>query len=188
MNLEALEIPGAWLLNSRQFADDRGWFQEWFKHSNFVDQIGYDFVPVQANISHSSAGTIRGIHYSTAPAGQGKLVTVMYGEIDDYAIDLNPQSGSFGQWTRVRLSANNRQSLLLGPHMGHAFQALEPNSVVSYLVTAEFNPEAEKAITPFCPTIGIEWSSACAPVVSPKDIEAPDLPSQQIAGNLPVFG
>jgi dTDP-4-dehydrorhamnose 3,5-epimerase-like enzyme len=72
--------------------------------------------------------------------------------------------------------------------MGHAFQALEPNTVVSYLVTAEFDPEAEKGITPFCSTIGIEWSQECASVVSPKDIEAPDLPSQQLAGNLPVFG
>ena len=188
MNLEPLDVPGAWLLSSKKFEDNRGWFQEWFKHSVFKNAINYDFVPVQANISYSSAGTIRGIHYSTAPEGQGKLVTVMHGEIDDYAIDLNPQSATFGKWTRVRLNADNRQSLLLGPHMGHAFQALQPNTVVSYLVTAEFNPEAEKGITPFCSTIGIEWSQECAPVVSPKDIEAPDLPAQQLAGNLPVFG
>ena len=188
MNLEPLDVPGAWLLNSRKFEDDRGWFQEWFKHSVFKDTIGYDFVPVQANISYSSEGTIRGIHYSTAPKGQGKLVTVMHGEIDDYAIDLNPLSATFGKWSRVRLNSSNRHSLLLGPHMGHAFQALTPNTVVSYLVTAEFNPDAEKGITPFCPTIGIDWSANCAPVVSPKDTEAPDLPSQQSAGNLPFFG
>lgn len=185
MNLETLEVPGAWLLSSRQFEDDRGWFQEWFKHSMFKSQIGYDFVPVQANVSYSSAGTVRGIHYSTSPKGQGKLVTVMHGEIDDYAIDLNPASDSFGKWSRVRLSAANRQSLLLSPYMGHAFQALVPDTVVSYLVTAEFDPETEKGITPFCQTIGIEWSASCAPVVSPKDIEAPDLLTQQTAGNLP---
>lgn len=188
MNLEELDIPGAWLLTSRKFEDDRGWFQEWFKHSAFNQSIGYDFLPVQANISHSSQGTIRGIHYSTAQSGQGKLVTVMHGEIDDYAIDLNPSSSTFGKWACVRLSASNRHSLLLSPHMGHAFQALTPNTVVSYLVTAEFNPEAEKGITPFCSTIGIEWSAVCTPVVSPKDAEAPDLPAQQLAGNLPNFG
>ena len=186
MNLETLDVPGAWLLSSKKFEDDRGWFQEWFKHSHFTQQIGYNFVPVQANISYSGAGTIRGIHYSTATEGQGKLVTVMHGEIDDYAIDLNPSSPTFGKWSRVRLTSDNRRSLLLGPHMGHAFQALVPNTVVSYLVTAEFNPDAEKGITPFCPTIGIEWSTSCPPVVSPKDIEAPDLPTQQNAGNLPV--
>lgn len=185
MNLEALDIPGAWLLSSKKFEDDRGWFQEWFKHSAVNQTIGYDFVPVQANISHSSEGTIRGIHYSTAPKGQGKLVTVMHGEIDDYAVDLNPASSSFGKWARVRLSASNRHSLLLEPHIGHAFQALAPNTVVSYLVTAEFNPDAEKGITPFCTTIGIKWSSNRAPVVSPKDIDAPDLLAQQMAGNLP---
>lgn len=188
MNLEPLDVPGAWLLSSKKFEDERGWFQEWFKHSIFIESISYDFVPVQANISYSSEGTIRGIHYSTAKEGQGKLVTVMHGEIDDYAIDLNPSSATFGRWSRVRLSSTNRHSLLLGPHMGHAFQALAPNTVVSYLVTAEFNPEAEKGITPFCPTIGIEWSPNCAPVVSPKDTDAPDLPSQQLAGNLPFFG
>jgi dTDP-4-dehydrorhamnose 3,5-epimerase len=186
MNLETLDVPGAWLLSSRQFEDDRGWFQEWFKHSIFMDQIGYNFVPVQANISHSSAGSIRGIHYSTAPEGQGKLVTVMNGEIDDYAIDLNPASSTFGKWTRVRLSADNRQSLLLSPYMGHAFQALVPNTVVSYLVTAEFNPVAEKGIMPFCRTIDIQWATNLAPLVSPKDIDAPDLTTQQNAGNLPV--
>lgn len=185
MNLETLNVPGAWLLSSRQFEDDRGWFQEWFKHSQFTQQIDYNFVPVQANVSFSSAGTIRGIHYSTAPKGQGKLVTVMHGEIDDYAIDLSSSSPTFGKWSRVRLSSTNRQSLLLAPHMGHAFQALVPNTVVSYLVTAEFDPEAEKGITPYCQTIGIDWSASCAPIVSPKDIEAPDLLAQQTAKNLP---
>jgi dTDP-4-dehydrorhamnose 3,5-epimerase len=69
--------------------------------------------------------------------------------------------------------------------MGHAFQALVPDTVVSYLVTAEFDPETEKGITPYCHTIGIEWSDSCPPIVSPKDIEAPDLTAQQMAGNLP---
>lgn len=185
MKLDALDIPGAWLLSSKKFEDDRGWFQEWFKHSIFEAQVGYNFLPVQANVSYSSAGTIRGIHYSTATSGQGKLVTVMHGEIDDYAIDLNPSSPSFGKWSRVRLDAESRQSLLLAPHMGHAFQALVPDTVVSYLVTAEFNPEAEKGITPFCPTIGINWSESCPPVVSPKDVDAPDLQTQLAAGYLP---
>jgi dTDP-4-dehydrorhamnose 3,5-epimerase len=70
--------------------------------------------------------------------------------------------------------------------MGHAFQALVPDTVVSYLVTAEFNPVAEKGITPFCRTIDIQWATNLAPLVSPKDIDAPDLTTQQTAGNLPV--
>jgi dTDP-4-dehydrorhamnose 3,5-epimerase len=188
MDIESLEVPGAWIIRSPKHEDDRGWFQEWFKSSLVVERIGYSFTPVQANISSSKAGTIRGIHYSTAPGGQGKLVTVMHGSIDDYAIDLNPDSHTFGRWSRVRLTADNRQSLLLSPHMGHAFQALTPGTIVSYLVTAEFDPTAEKGITPRCPVIGIDWSTECAPIVSAKDVEAPDLPTQHASGNLPRFG
>ena len=143
MKVEPLDISGAWLINGHRFADERGWFQEWFKYSALFDATGVQFAPVQANISRSAAGVIRGIHYSTAEHGQGKLVTVMAGEVDDYVIDLRPGSPTFGQWRRVRLSSDNGNALLLDPHLGHAFQARTDDTVVSYLVTAEFDPEAE---------------------------------------------
>ena len=187
MNVEQLEIPGARFIHGTRFGDDRGWFQEWFKRSSLNSEIDFDFHPVQANISKSSAGTVRGIHYSTAPEGQAKLVTVMHGEIDDYIIDINSESSTFGKWVRVRLSSETGNAVLLSPHMGHAFQALKDDTVVSYLVTAEYNPQAEKGITPFCPTIAIEWEQSLKPLVSPKDMEAPDLPTQLKSGNLPYI-
>ena len=97
MNIEPLSIAGAWRISGRRFADDRGWFQEWFKRSALLEATGYDFAPVQTNISRSAANVVRGIHYSTAPNGQGKLVTVMNGEVDDYVIDLDPASPTFGR-------------------------------------------------------------------------------------------
>ena len=185
MNVEQLDIAGAWHIRGHRFADDRGWFQEWFKHSALAEATGVPFSPVQANISRSSAGVIRGIHYSTAEHGQGKLVTVMAGEIDDYVIDIRPSSPTFGQWRRVRLSADNGDALLLDPHLGHAFQARVDGTVVSYLVTAEFNPAAEKGITPFCTELGIAWDDSVPPATSPKDTSAPGLSEQLNSGNLP---
>ena len=185
MNIIPLSISGAWLIKAKRFEDDRGWFQEWFKQSTILNETGVDFSPVQTNISHSAAGSIRGIHYSIAPEGQGKLVTVMSGIIDDVIIDVRPNSPTFGKWEKVRLSAESGDSVLMSPHLGHAFQALTNNNIVSYLVTAEYNPAAEKGISPFCPTIGIEWDTSIAPLVSQKDQAAPSLADQQKLGNLP---
>lgn len=186
MNVTQLDIAGAWHIKGNRFADDRGFFQEWFKSSALAESTGVSFRPVQANISRSSAGVIRGIHYSIAPSGQGKLVTVMSGSIDDYVIDIRPGSPTFGQWRRVRLSSANGDALLIDPHLGHAFQALEDDTVVSYLVTAEFNPEMEKGITPFCAEIAIDWQPHGERALSPKDVAAPGLLQQRDAGLLPT--
>jgi dTDP-4-dehydrorhamnose 3,5-epimerase len=186
MNIIPLSISGTWLIKSKRFEDDRGWFQEWFKQSIIEEHTNFKFFPVQTNISQSAAGSIRGIHYSLAPEGQGKIVTVMSGTIDDVIIDIHPSSPTFGKWEKIRLSADSGDSILIGPHLGHAFQALENNTIVSYLVTSEFNPAAESGISPFCPIIGIEWDSTITPLVSQKDKNAPSLADQQRIGNLPL--
>lgn len=178
-------IAGSWLLSPVRYADDRGWFQEWFRRSAVAEVCGYDFAPVQANISHSRRGTIRGIHYSIAPEGQAKLVTVLAGEIDDYVVDIRPQSPTFGRWVRRRLSAENGAAMLISAHLGHAFHALVDGTVVAYLVSAEYNPTAEHAITPFCAHLGIDWPDAGDHVVTDKDRNAPDLHAQRDAGRLP---
>ena len=186
MKVKELEIKGAWHIEPTRHRDDRGWFQEWFKHSSLRDASGYDFAPVQANISHSARGTIRGIHYSIAPQGQAKLVTVLHGEIDDYVIDIRPSSPTYGQWERIRLSADNGCSVLLSAHLGHAFHALANNTVVNYLVTAEYNPTAEHGITPMCPHLAIDWADTGEFLLAPKDEQAPDLHAQHNAGLLPI--
>jgi dTDP-4-dehydrorhamnose 3,5-epimerase len=175
MKVTPLAIDGAWLVEPIRHADDRGWFQEWFKRSAIHEKTGYQFEPVQSNISKSAAGVIRGIHFSIAPRGQGKLVTVMAGEIDDYVVDINPGSSTFGKWVRERLTADNGRSMLIGPHMGHAFQALTDDTVVSYLVTAEFDPITETGISPFCPEVNIEWDNGLPKLASTKDRDAPTL-------------
>ena len=185
MKLSSTSIAGAWLIDPVRHGDERGWFQEWFKESSVKEQIGFEFVPVQLNISQSIQGVIRGVHYSTAPIGQAKLVTVMAGAIDDYIIDIRPNSPTYGKWERVRLTADLGNSVLLGPSMAHAFQVISEDARVCYGVSAEFNPEAEMAINPLCPSLGISWSTGVPALLSPKDESAPSLNEQVSRRNLP---
>jgi dTDP-4-dehydrorhamnose 3,5-epimerase len=185
MKLSKSSIEGAWLIDPVRYGDERGWFQEWFKKSEVQNQIGFSFEPVQLNISLSLQGVVRGIHYSIATQGQAKLVTVLSGEIDDYVIDIRPGSPTFGQWERLRLSSNVGNSILLGPNLAHAFQCVSDEATVCYAVSAEFNPGAEKAINPLCPTLHIEWNNNFPILLSPKDEAAPTLDQQKSAGLLP---
>ena len=185
MRFEPTGITGSWSVELPRFGDERGWFQEWFKLSWFSEEIGVDFSPAQANISKSRAGTVRGIHYSIAPKGQGKLVTVMSGAIDDFIVDIRLGSPTFGQWRRIRLEESSARAVLIDPHLGHAFQALAEDTVVSYLVTEEYNPEMELGINPLCHDISIDWSPAVNFLVSDKDTAAPTLGEAREMAKLP---
>jgi dTDP-4-dehydrorhamnose 3,5-epimerase len=188
MTAKALSIHGAWLLQSRVFADDRGTFSEWFKSSLLTELTGELFEPVQANVSVSNAGVIRGIHYSLAPRGQAKLVTVLRGSIMDVAIDARVGSATFGKYESAELHAGDGQAMFLRHDMAHAFQALEDNTVVSYLVSSEYSPTDEKEISPMCSTLNIQWSKKLQVVLSEKDRAAPNLATQQSLNCLPTFG
>lgn len=166
-------IKGAWLVDPIRHGDDRGWFQELFKRSAVKNATGFEFSPVQINVSQSSQGVVRGIHYSIAPEGQAKYVSVLDGEIDDYIIDVREGSPTFGKWQRVRITAQQGNSVLLGSNLAHAFQVVSKMATVCYAVTAEFNPTAEKAINPFCPELAIAWDTSFPAVLSPKDEAAP---------------
>ena len=187
MSAKPLSIHGAWLLQSRVFADDRGTFSEWFKSSLLTELTGESFEPVQANVSVSSAGVIRGIHYSLAPRGQAKLVTVLRGSILDVAIDARVGSPTFGKYESAELHAGDGQTMFLRSDLAHAFQALEDNTVVSYLVSSEYSPAEEKEISPLCSTLKIHWHENLPVVLSEKDRSAPNLDHQLRSQQLPQF-
>jgi dTDP-4-dehydrorhamnose 3,5-epimerase len=187
MKARALSIPGAWLFQSRVFADDRGTFSEWFKSSLLTELTGESFEPLQANVSASKAGVIRGIHYSLAPMGQAKLVTVMSGSIRDFAIDVRIGSPTYGKYESVLLTAGDGQAMFLQTNMAHAFQALEDNTVVSYLVSSEYSPAEEKEITPLCSELAITWAVDLPIVLSDKDRGAPMLQQRKDNNQLPLF-
>ena len=107
MKISQLVVDGVWLVESPVWNDDRGLFREWFKAAEVKSATGRDFGIEQANISLSSAGTLRGIHYSIAPRGQAKWITCVSGSIQDVIVDIRPESKTFGQWIDVELKGDS---------------------------------------------------------------------------------
>ncbi len=166
------DLDGVILVEQRVFKDARGFFMESFKESDFREAgIPYSFV--QDNHSFSLTGVIRGLHFQKAPMQQGKLVSVITGEIFDVAVDLRKESKNFGRWYGTILSEENTTMLWIPPGFAHGFQALK-NSHVHYKTTAEFSQSLDGGIRWNDPEIGIDWPNGEC-LVSEKDAQLPFL-------------
>lgn len=186
MELTPLGIEGVWLAESPVWSDNRGFFREWFKSTDIKNVIGRDFGIEQANISLSSRGTVRGIHYSIAPQGQAKWITCVSGSIKDVIVDVRPGSKSFGQWIEVDLSGDSGKALLISEGLGHGFLALEEKTAVAYLVSTPFSPAHEFEINPLDEKIGINWGMVSSELkISDRDKRAPTLAERLAEGKLP---
>lgn len=184
MKLTPLSIDGAWLAEFPLHNDNRGSFREWFKHSEILEKTGSNFLVSQANISVSSYGVVRGIHYSLSPEGQAKWITCLKGSILDVIVDIRPMSPTFRRVEHVDLCAREGRAVLISQGLGHGFAAFEDDSVVSYLLSSPFSPITEYAINPFDIDLGIQWQTK-NPILSLKDMNAPSLESLNKAGLLP---
>ena len=186
MDLTPLGIEGVWLAESPVWSDDRGFFREWFKSADVKKATGQEFGIVQANISVSSRGTLRGIHYSIAPRGQAKWITCVSGSIKDVIVDIHPESKSFGQWIEVDLKGNSGKSVFISEGFGHGFVALEDNTAVAYLISTPFCPADEFVINPLDEKLGIKWGMHLKELkISDKDKNAPTLAERLTEGKLP---
>lgn len=173
-----LEIPDVVLIEPVVFGDERGFFKEIYKRTPFLaNGVPYDFV--QANVSLSRRGVVRGLHYQLRPMEQGKLVTVLRGRVLDVAVDIRRGSPWYGRYVAVELSEDNHRLLWIPPGFAHGFQALEDNTLVLYLVTKEYSREHERCIRYDDPEIGIEWPIRGEVVVSEKDKRCPPLRSAE---------
>jgi len=164
------------LIHTRRFGDDRGWFVETYHKARWTEQgVACDFV--QDNHSYSApVGTIRGIHFQSAPHAQHKLVRCTRGRILDYAVDLRKGSPTYGHHVVAELSADNGNQLFVPIGFGHAFVTLDPDTEVMYKVSDFYAPECDGGVRWDCPTIGIDWPlPAEGPVLSPKDELLPHL-------------
>jgi dTDP-4-dehydrorhamnose 3,5-epimerase len=176
MEITPLGIEGAWLAESPVWSDDRGFFREWFKSSDIKTATGRDFRIEQANISLSSKGTLRGIHYSIAPRGQAKWITCVSGSIQDVIVDIRSDSKTFGQWIDIELKGDSGKAVLISEALGHGFLALEDYTSVAYLVSTPFSPTDEFEINPLDEKIGIKWDMEQSSLkISEKDKNAPSL-------------
>lgn len=187
MNVDALSIPGAFVLDPRVFPDERGEFFELFKASAFVDATGYELNVAQTNVSVSRRGAIRGIHYADVPPGQAKLVACLAGAVLDVIVDLRVGSPTFGVVETVRLDAVGHRTIYLAEGLGHGFCALTDGAVVAYHVSSEYDPSAEHGVDPLDSELAIPWPDDAPRILSEKDTAAPSLAEALSAGALPVW-
>lgn len=186
MNLTPLGIEGVWLAESPIWSDDRGFFREWFKSEDIMSATGIRFGIEQANISLSSVGTLRGIHYSLAPRGQAKWITCISGSIQDVIVDIRQDSKTFGQWIDVELNGNSGKAVFISEGLGHGFLAMEDHTSVAYLVSTPFSPIDEFDINPLDTQISINWSLNSSELkLSDKDKNAPTLAERLAQGKIP---
>jgi dTDP-4-dehydrorhamnose 3,5-epimerase len=173
--VERLEIPDVLKLTPDRFDDDRGYFMETYKKSEFARAgIPHDFV--QDNVSESRKGVIRGLHYQLEPHAQGKLMRALSGSVFEVAVDIRRGSPHFGRWTGTLLSEANRATLWIPPGFAAGVVSLEDGSQLAYKTTTEYSKPHERGILWNDPDIGIRWPGEFAhPIVSEKDRVHPRL-------------
>ena len=171
MNVVQTEIPGLMVLEPRVFGDDRGFFMESFNQAFFETLTGFTGLFVQDNHSRSQQHVLRGLHYQLERP-QGKLVRVVAGEVYDVAVDIRRSSPSFGKWSGVILSAENRRQLWVPPGFAHGFIVLSPTADFLYKTTDYYAPQFERAIRWDDPDLAIDWPSDVPPIISAKDATA----------------
>jgi dTDP-4-dehydrorhamnose 3,5-epimerase len=123
---------------------------------------------------------LRGIHFANFPPGQRKYVTCLTGSALDVLVDLRVDSPTFGQWQSVDLDTVDRKVVSIPNGVGHAFMALEDNTTIVYLCDQRYNPMNEREINPLDPEIGIDWPLGIDPILSEKDLNAPNLSSMKL--------
>jgi len=169
-NLDILEVK---LIQAQSFPDDRGFFLELYKESQFKEKgINTNFL--QDNFSHSKKGVIRGLHYQKNPQAQAKLVVALSGKIFDVAVDIRKNSPTYGEWVGKVLSDTNHNILYIPAGFAHGFCVLSDEANVLYKVNQEYSPEHDRGIIWNDPEINISWPIQ-NPIISKKDLDLPQL-------------
>lgn len=176
-------LKGVVLIQPRVFADSRGYFMETWHQGKYRDN-GIDISFSQTNLSRSTAGVLRGLHYQW-PQPQAKLVQVLQGSVFDVAVDIRPDSPNYLKWVGVELSAQNHHQLFIPEGFAHGFITLSDTALLAYACSREYSPEADASIAWNDPQIAIDWPIKPASL-SDKDTVAPNISDLQLA-NLPEF-
>lgn len=171
MNVLPTALPGVVVVEPRVFSEPRGWFFETWNAARYA-QHGVPTGFVQDNVSRSIPGVLRGLHYQL-PNAQGKLVSVLEGEVYDVAVDIRADSPTFGKWVGVVLSSENHRQLWVPVGFAHGFYAVKP-SIVTYKVDAPYDPKSERGVLWSDEGLAIDWPGR-EPLLSDKDAKAPRL-------------
>lgn len=177
------DLSDVLLIEPRVFKDSRGFFMETFHQKKYAEAgIDHDFI--QDNYSHSTQGTLRGLHYQLKQP-QAKLIYVITGEIFDVAVDIRRGSPGFGKWVGQYLSRENKRQLFIPEGFAHGFCVISETADVLYKTTDLYNPDDEYGVLWSDPTVGIDWPVG-EPIISEKDRQFPGL-KEIPETDLPVY-
>ena len=180
------EIEGVLILEPRVYTDERGYFMESYSRERYETICGTTFV--QDNESRSSYGVVRGLHYQRDPHAQAKLVRVIVGRVWDVAVDLRPDSPTYGKHIAVELTEDNHRQFFIPRGFAHGFCVLSDVAVFQYKVDNYYHPESEGAVAWDDPTLAIPWPIRPEEMIlSEKDIRNPRLSSQDLGTRIPLF-
>lgn len=182
MKVLKLSIPGVLLVEPPVFDDERGLFMESYRQSRYAE-AGIPGPFVQDNVSRSYRGVLRGLHVQH-PYAQGKLVSVLEGEVFDVAVDVRVGSPTFGRWCGECLSAQNKRQMYVPVGFAHGFLVTSATALFTYKCTEYYRPEAELVVRWDDPTVGIRWPTRDV-LLSARDRDAPSL--QSVAERLPRY-
>ena len=161
-------IPEVVLIKPKVFGDNRGFFMETYKKSEFYAN-GIEIEFNQDNHSKSTAHVLRGLHFQKAPYGQAKIVRCTRGRIYDVAVDIRPESKTFGKYVKVELSEDNKQMLFIPEGFAHGFVVLSEEAELNYKASGEYAPQADCGVIWNDKDINIDWEIDFEPILSEKD-------------------
>lgn len=174
MKVQHTDIEGVYIIEPVLHGDERGYFMESFSERDFEAQTGLKVRFVQDNESRSHKGVLRGLHFQRKPYAQAKLVRVVQGRVLDVAVDIRPESPTFGKYVATELSGTNHRQMFIPKGFAHGYVVLEDDTVFQYKCDEYYHPEAEGGIAWNDPQIAVAWGVAESEVIlSEKDKHRP---------------
>jgi 5-epimerase len=187
VKVRELAVSGAYEFTPPTFPDGRGLFVSPYSATAFESAMGFRMPVAQTNHSRSARGVVRGVHFADVPPGQAKYVYCPRGALLDIVIDLRVGSPTFGTWDTVRCDDVDFRAVYLSEGIGHAFVALEEDTVMSYLCSTPYNPTAEHTVNALDPELDLPWPSDIDALLSDRDRAAPSLAEAVATGLLPSY-
>ncbi len=176
MNFISTKLEGCFIIEPKIIQDSRGYFMESFNENSFQNGIGKRVTFVQDNQSFSSKGVLRGFHYQTGEHVQAKLVRVLHGKVLDVAVDIRPNSSTYGQYVSTILSAENQTQFFIPRGFAHAFLVLSETATFFYKCDNFYDKESEGGIIYNDPTLNVDWQFPIVDMlISEKDQNLPTL-------------
>ncbi len=176
MNFIETKLKGCFILEPQLFTDERGYFMESFNEKTFQNGIGFNVHFVQDNQSYSSKGVLRGLHYQTGEHAQSKLVRVLQGEVLDVAVDIRPNSETYGQYEAVVLSGEKQNQFFIPKGFAHGFLVLSETATFFYKCDNFYNAASEGGIIYNDPQLNIDWQFEIDKlIISDKDKVLPNI-------------